>query len=176
MNWKNTRLFDAEGGASGGDGTTTESAGENDVVFTPEQQAKVDALIAKSYAKGAAKAAKEAEDKAAREKQTEAERIAADRAALETEKAKFKVQAALTKEGYTVDEETDSALIGLFAAAPDALDGNLAALKKLIDFRVNQEVDKRLQGATQPTPTSGEKDKTVGDTINSVFRRTVANK
>lgn len=163
------RFYEADSGNAGG--TPTETGEGAEITFTPEQQAKIDALIAKSFAKGAAKAAKEAEDKATREKQTEAERLAADRAALETEKARFKVQAALTKEGFTLDDETDSAIVGLFAAAPDALDGNLAALKKLIEAKTNQAVDKRLQSAQQPAPTSGETGATVGDTINGLFRK-----
>lgn len=163
------RFYEADSGNAGGAPTETGEGAE--ITFTPEQQAKIDALIAKSFAKGAAKAEKDAEEKAAREKQTEAERLAADRAALETEKARFKVQAALTKEGFTLDDETDSAIVGLFAAAPDALDGNLAALKKLIEAKTNQAVDKRLQSAQQPAPTSGETGATVGDTINGLFRK-----
>ena len=171
------RFYEADIGTDGGTPPAPEEpneSGKDKVVFTAEQQAKLDELIDKAFARGAAKAAKEAEEKAAREKQTDEERLAADRAALETEKARFKVQAALSKEGYTVDDDTDSALVGLFAAAPDVIEGNLTALKKLIDAKVNQEVDKRLQGAQQPTPKSGEKDCTVGDIINGTFRKAVA--
>ena len=179
MYWKLQRLYAADDGANGGAGTEPPE-GENkpegekeEPVFTPEQQAKIDALIDKAFAKGSAKATKEAEAKAAREKQTEAERLAADRAEFEAEKARLKAQAILTKEGYVLgEEETDSALIGLFALAPDAAEGNLAALKKLIAEKVNQEVDKRLKGAGQPKPQSGDKGATVGDTINGLFRRT----
>lgn len=167
-----TQFFEADSGVgTGGEpAPVAETESGEKAAFTPEQQAKIDELIHKAFAKGAARAAKEAE----REKQTEAERLASDRAALETEKARFKVQTELTKAGFTVDDETDSAIVGLFAALPDALEGNLTALKKLIDAKVNQEVDKRLKGTTQPPPQSGEKDATVGDTINGVFRRAVA--
>ncbi len=163
-------FYEANDGANGATPPDTGADGDKSV-FTPEQQAKINALIDKAFAKGAAKAAKEAEEKAAREKQTEAERLAADRAALETEKARLKVQSALSKEGYTLDDDTDSVLIGLFAAAPDAIDGNLAALKKLIDAKVNREVDKRLKGTGQPAPQNGNKGETVGDTINGLFRK-----
>lgn len=172
--YKNVRRFyEADNGASGGTPPVPPDTGADGdkAVFTPEQQTKIDALIDKAFAKGAAKAAKEAEEKAAREKQTEAERLAADRAALENEKARLKVQSALSKEGYTVDGDTDSALIGMLAAVPDALEGNIAALKKLIDAKVNQEVDKRLKGAGQPSPQNGNKGETVGDTINGLFRK-----
>lgn len=169
-------FYAADDGANGTNGHTppeppTQGANE-DPVFTPEQQAKIDALIDKAFAKGAAKAAKEAEEKAAREKQTEAERLAADRAALESEKAQIKVQAVLSKAGYTVDDQTDTALIGLFAAAPDAVETNVAALKKLIDAKVNQEVDKRLKGVGTVAPQSGKNEVTVSDTINGLFRKT----
>ncbi|MCI8459434.1 MAG: hypothetical protein HFE46_07205 [Clostridia bacterium] len=170
------RFYAADDGANGGSGGTPPEppapTPNEESVFTPEQQAKIDALIDKAFAKGAAKAAKEAEQKAEREKQTEAERLAADRAALKTEKAQLKVQAALAKEGYTVDEETDTALVGLFAVAPDAVESNIAALKKLLDAKVNQEVDKRLKGVGAAAPQSGKNEVTVGDTINSLFRKT----
>jgi len=162
------RFYEADSGNAGG--APTETGEGTEITFTPEQQAKIDALIAKSFAKGAAKAGKEAEEKAAREKQSEAERLAADRAALETEKARFKVQSVLAKEGFTVDDETDSAIVGLFAA-PRAVVVNIAALKKLIEAKTNQAVDKRLQGAKQPAPKSGETGATVGDTINGLFRK-----
>lgn len=180
MYWKVNRFFAADdgatsGGAGSGAGTPppTPTDGGNsgegtNEVFTPEQQAQIEALINKAYAKGAAKAAKAAE----REKQTEAEKLAADRAELEAEKARLKAQTILSKEGYVLgEEETDSALIGLFAAVPDAADSNIAALKKLIDAKVNQEVDKRLKAAGQPKPQSGDKGGTVGDTINGLFRK-----
>lgn len=166
------RFYEADSGAEGGTPPEGES-GKDKVAFTPEQQAKLDELIDKAFARGAAKAAKEAKDaeeKAAKEKQTESEKLAAERAALESEKARLKIQAALSKAGYSVDEQTDSALVGLFAAAPEALEGNLAAMKKLIDITVNREVDKRLQGAPQPTPQSGKDGETVGDAINGLFR------
>lgn len=175
MYWKLKQFLAADDGAGSGAGTPpptptdggNSGAGENEV-FTPEQQAQIEALINKAYAKGAAKAAKAAE----REKQTEAEKLAADRAELEAEKARLKAQTVLSKEGYVLgDEATDSALIGLFATAPDAAEGNLAALKKLIDVKVNQEVDKRLRSAGQPAPQSGDKDVTVGDAINGLFRK-----
>ena len=171
-NRKLKRLFAQDDGAgSGGETPPPEpngNSGEIDKeVFTPEQQAQIEALINKAYAKGGAKAAKAAE----RDKQTEAEKIAAERAALEAEKARVKAQAILSKEGYVLgEEETDSALIGLFATAPDAAESNLAALKKLIDAKVNQEVDKRLKGVGQPKPKSGDKGATIGDTINGLFR------
>lgn len=175
MYWRLQRFYAADDGANGGAGGTNPpeppEGGNDDPVFTPEQQAKIDALIDKAFAKGAAKAAKEAEAKAAREKQTEAERLAADRAELEAEKARLRAETILSKEGFVLGEkETDSALIGLFASAPDATESNLAALKKLIDAKVNQEVDKRLKGAGAPAPKSGEKGHTIGDTINGLFR------
>lgn len=170
------RFYEANdgAGANGGGGTPLDMAGQGgseDPVFTPEQQAKISSLIDKAFAKGAAKAAKEAEEKAAREKQTESERIAADRAALEAEKAQIKAQAALSKAGYSVDDDTDSALVGLLAVAPDAVESNIAALKKLIDAKVNQEVDKRLKGAGTAAPQSGKNNVTVSDTINGLFRK-----
>lgn len=176
MYWKVKRFYEANSGVNGGAGgetlpSTPEGAGEESV-FTPEQQAKITALIDKAFARGAAKAAKEAEAKAAREKQTEAERLAADRAELEAEKARLKAQTILSKEGYITGEDSDSALIGLFATAPDAAESNLTALKKLIDAKVNQEVDKRLKGAGTPAPTSGDNSITVSDTINGLFRKT----
>ena len=177
-NWHMQRFFAADDGAgSGGETPPPEPTGGNEgegakASFTPEQQAEIEAMINKAYAKGAAKAAKEAEAKAAREKQTEAERLAADRAALENEKARLKAQSILAKEGYVLnEEEADEALIGLFASAPDAAEGNLAALKKLIEAKVNAEVDKRLKAAGQPKPTSGDKGGTVSDTINGLFRK-----
>lgn len=171
MYWQFKRFYDAdESSASGDNPTPPEGNKDDEPAFTEKQQAKIDALIDKAFAKGAAKAAKEAEEKAAREKQTEAERLAADRAALEAEKARLKAQTALSKEGYSVDDETDSAIIGLFAAAPEALEGNVAALKKLIEAKVNKEVDKRLKTTLQPTPASGGNNVSVGDTINGLFR------
>lgn len=166
-------MYEAESGGAGGAPApegTKDPAGDDKAVFTPEQQAKIDELIGKAFAKGAAKAAKEAEEKAAREKQTEAERLAADRAALETEKAKLKAHALLSKSGYTLGDDTDEAIAGLFASAPDAAEDNVAALKKLIDAKVKEEVDKRLKGAGQPAPKSGDNDVTVGDAINGLFR------
>ena len=166
-------MYEAESGGAGGAPApegTKDPAGDDKAVFTPEQQAKIDELIGKAFAKGAAKAAKEAEEKAAREKQTEAERLAADRAALETEKAKLKAQALLSKSGYALGDDTDEAIAGLFAAVPDAAEDNIAALKKLIDAKVKEEVDKRLKGAGQPAPKSGDNDVTVGDAINGLFR------
>lgn len=56
--------------------------------------------------------------------------MAADRAALETEKAKLKAQALLSKSGYALGDDTDEAIAGLFAAVPDAAEDNIAALKK----------------------------------------------
>ena len=125
-------MYEAESGGAGGAPAPEEKdpAGDDKAVFTPEQQAKIDELIGKAFAKGAAKAAKEAEEKTAREKQTEAERLAADRAALETEKAKLKAQALLSKSGYALGDDTDEAIAGLFAAVPDAAEDNIAALKK----------------------------------------------
>lgn len=166
-------MYEAENGGAGGTPApegTKDPTGDDKAVFTPEQQAKIDELIGKAFAKGAAKAAKEAEEKAAREKQTEAERLAADRAALETEKAKLKARALLSKSGYTLGDDTDEAIAGLFASAPDAAEDNVAALKKLIDAKVKEEVDKRLKGAGQPAPKSGDNDVTVGDAINGLFR------
>ena len=166
-------MYEAENGGAGGTPSpegTKDPTGDDKAVFTPEQQAKIDELIGKAFAKGAAKAAKEAEEKAAREKQTEAERLAADRAALETEKAKLKAQALLSKSGYALGDDTDEAIAGLFASAPDAAEDNVAALKKLIDAKVKEEVDKRLKGAGQPAPKSGDNDVTVGDAINGLFR------
>ena len=166
-------MYEAENGGAGGTpapGGDERLGGDDKAVFTPEQQAKIDELIGKAFAKGAAKAAKEAEEKAAREKQTEAERLAADRAALETEKAKLKARALLSKSGYTLGDDTDEAIAGLFASAPDAAEDNVAALKKLIDAKVKEEVDKRLKGAGQPAPKSGDNDVTVGDAINGLFR------
>ncbi len=172
MYWQFKRYYDAdEGDASGGNPTPPEGGKDDEPAFTEKQQAKIDALIDKAFAKGAAKAAKEAEEKAAREKQTEAERLAADRAALEAEKARLKVQTVLSKEGFAVDDDTDAAIISLFAAAPDALEGNIAAFKKLINATVNREVDKRLKTTPQPAPTSGGNDVSVGDTINGLFRK-----
>lgn len=178
-NWHMQRFFAEDDGAGSGAGTPPPTptdggnSGEGEKqTFTPEQQAAIEAMISKAYAKGAAKAAKDAEAKAVREKQTEAEKLAADRAALETEKARLKAQTILTKEGYVLgEEETDAALIGLFASAPDATEGNLAALKKLIEAKVNAEVDKRLKAAGQPKPKGGDKGDTVGDTINGLFRK-----
>ena len=125
-------MYEAESGGAGGAPAPEgkDPAGDDKAVFTPEQQAKIDELIGKAFAKGAAKAAKEAEEKTAREKQTEAERLAADRAALETEKAKLKAQALLSKSGYALGDDTDEAIAGLFAAVPDAAEDNIAALKK----------------------------------------------
>ncbi len=125
-------MYEAESGGAGGAPAPEgkDPAGDDKAVFTPEQQAKIDELIGKAFAKGAAKAAKEAEEKAAREKQTEAERLAADRATLETEKAKLKAQALLSKSGYALGDDTDEAMAGLFAAVPDAAEDNIAALKK----------------------------------------------
>lgn len=166
-------MYEAENGGAGGTPSpegTKDPTGDDKAVFTPEQQAKIDELIGKAFAKGAAKAAKEAEEKAAREKQTEAERLAADRAALETEKAKLKARALLSKSGYALGDDTDEAIAGLFASAPDAAEDNVAALKKLIDAKVKEEVDKRLKGAGQPAPKSGDNDVTVGDAINGLFR------
>ena len=123
-------MYEAESGGAGGAPApegTKDPAGDDKAVFTPEQQAKIDELIGKAFAKGAAK---EAEEKAAREKQTEAERLAADRAALETEKAKLKAHALLSKSGYSLGDDTDEAMAGLFAAVPDAAEDNIAALKK----------------------------------------------
>lgn len=166
-------MYEAENGGAGGTPApegTKDPSGDDKAVFTQEQQAKIDELIGKAFAKGAAKAAKEAEEKAAREKQTEAERLAADRAALETEKAKLKARALLSKSGYALGDDTDEAIAGLFASAPDAAEDNVAALKKLIDAKVKEEVDKRLKGAGQPAPKSGDNDVTVGDAINGLFR------
>lgn len=125
-------MYEAESGGAGGAPAPEgkDPAGDDKAVFTPEQQAKIDELIGKAFAKGAAKAAKEAEEKTAREKQTEAERLAADRATLETEKAKLKAQALLSKSGYALGDDTDEAIAGLFAAVPDAAEDNIAALKK----------------------------------------------
>lgn len=175
MYWKLKKLFAADDGAGAGgatlppepnEGGNDGNVGEGEKeVFTPEQQAQIESLIKKAYAKGAAKAGKEAK--------TEAEKLAADRAELEAEKARLKAQTVLSKEGYVLgDDEADAALIGLFATAPDAAEGNLAALKKLIDAKVNQEVDKRLKGVVQPAPQSGDRGGTVGDTINGLFRQT----
>ncbi len=126
-------MYEAESGGAGGAPApegTKDPSGDDKAVFTPGQQAKIDERIGKAFAKGAAKAAKEAEEKAAREKQTEAERLAADRAALETEKAKLKAQALLSKSGYALGDDTDETIAGLFAAVPDAAEDNIAALKK----------------------------------------------
>ena len=177
MYWKVRRFYEADNGANGGASAevqpvTSNGAGE-DAVFTPEQQAKIDALIDKAFARGAAKAAKEAEAKALREKQTEAEKLAADRAELEAEKAKIKVQGLFSKEGLLIADDIDSALVGLFATAPDVAESNLAMLKKLINTKVNQEVDKRLKATGASTPISGEKDVTVGDAINGMLRKNI---
>ena len=173
MYYKFNRFYEADNGVNGGGGTPPEETheGGEKAVFTPEQQAKIDMLIDKAFAKGAAKAAKEAEEKAAREKQTEAEKLAADRAAFEAEKARLKVETLLTKEGLMLEGDDNDVLIGLFAATPDAAENNLAAFKKLVERKVNEEVDKRLKGAGQPTPKSGEHSATVGDTINGLFRK-----
>lgn len=169
-NWHMQRFFAADDGAgSGGETPPPEPTGGNEgegakASFTPEQQAEIEAMINKAYAKGAAKASKVVK--------SEAEKLAEDRAALEVEKARIKAQSILTKEGYVLgEEETDAALIGLFASAPDATEGNLAALKKLIEAKVNAEVDKRLKAAGQPKPKSGDKGNTVGDTINGLLRK-----
>lgn len=171
MYWKLQKFFAPDDGTGSGNeppppanGNSGEGTPE---VFTAEQQAQIEALINKAYAKGAAKAAKTAE----KEKQTEAEKLATERAELEAEKARLKAQNILSKNGYVVgDDEIDSALVGLFAIAQDAAETNCAALKKLIDAKVNEEVDKRLKGAKQPTPKSGDNGVTVGDAINGLFR------
>lgn len=170
MYWKFAKFYNADTGAEGGQppATPTGNSGDGEEMpFTPAQQAKIDALIDKAFAKGAARAAKAAE----KDKQTEAEKLATDRAELEAEKAKFRVQALLSKEGYVLGDDTDTALIGLFAMAPDAAESNLVALKKLIETRVNQEVDKRLKSAGQPAPRSGDNSVSVGDAINGLFRK-----
>ena len=174
MYWKLRTFFAVDDGAGSGGETQPPAPTEdgnsgdgNKELFTPEQQAHIEALINKAYAKGAAKAAKTAE----REKQTEAEKLAAERAELEAEKARLKAQNILSKNGYMLGEdEIDSALVGLFAIEPDAAETNCAALRKLIDAKVNEEVDKRLKGAKQPTPKSGDNGVTVGDAINGLFR------
>lgn len=170
MYWKLTKFYNVDTGADGGQppASTNDNSGDGEELpFTPAQQAKIDALIDKAFAKGAARAAKAAE----KDKQTEADKLATDRAELEAEKARFKVQTLLSKEGYILGDDSDTALIGLFATAPDAAESNITALKKLIDAKVNEEVDKRLKSAGQSAPKSGDNSVSVGDAINGLFRK-----
>ena len=166
----NKVYFAADGEAGGGVETTTETTEK--VVFTPEQQAKLDELINKAFAKGARSGKKDADAQAQEQVQAKDAELQAARDALEQEKASIAKERsliaatrALSKAGYVLEGDENDLLIGMVQG--EDCDSKVAALKKLIDEQVTAEVNRRLASSAH-TPSVGKTSSNGG--INDILR------
>lgn len=174
----NKVYFAPEGEVGGGEATTTTETTDK-VVFTPEQQAKIDELISKAFAKGARSGKKDADAQAQQaQEQVKAkdDELKAARDALEQEKASIakersllSASKALSKVGYVLEGDDNDLLIGMVVG--DDCESKVATLKKLIDAQVASEVSRKL-GESARVPGAGKTSTTnEGSKINDLFRQ-----
>ncbi len=173
--------FAADGEAGGGEATTTTETTEK-VVFTPEQQAKIDELISKAFAKGARSGKKDADAQAQQaQEQVQAKdaELQAARDALEQEKASIAKERsllaatkALSKVGLALEGEDNDLLVGMVQG--DDCESKVATLKKLIDAQVAAEVSRKL-GESARVPGAGKTSTNTdeGKKINDLFRQAI---
>jgi hypothetical protein len=169
------KFFEAPDDGKGGsdpkaDPTPTDGTGKEKVLFSPEQQAKIDDLINAAFAKGAKKAAKQTET----EKLSESELLEKERAELKRQRSILEASALLNKEGFFIADDKDkhNDLLAEMLASDEAEAAvkKVAAFKKLIETKVNAEVDNRLRTAKNQPPRAGSGNTTLGDTINNALR------
>lgn len=171
----NKVYFAADGEVGGGETTTTTETTDK-VVFTPEQQAKIDELINKAFAKGARSAKKDVDTQAQEQVKAKDEELQAARDALEKEKASIAQERsllaatkALSRVGYVLEGNDNDLLVGMVQG--DDCESKVAALKKLIDAQVASEVSRKL-GESARVPGAGKTSTTnEGSKINDLFRQ-----
>ena len=105
-------FYDADGGAPTGDPapSTDPTPQPEKVVFTPEQQAKLDELIKQAFAKGAKKAKADGDNL-----QAERDALATEKAELEKERKTLAATKALAKVGYTIEGDEGDLLVAVVA-------------------------------------------------------------
>lgn len=173
------QYLQADSGADGGDVTATSdaqadggAADSGSVEFTAEQQAKIQELISKAFAKGAAKAGKDA-SKGIEDKIAELE----EKLALaEQEKQIAATAAMMSAKGilFSGDKsDVNNAALARILTGKDKeeSDGNVALLEALLEARVQAGVDSRLRaGGTTPPPSAGNNAVSINDKIRSALK------
>lgn len=174
-------MLEADNGT--GDGAPApevENAGNKTVTLTQDE---VDAMIARAIAKGAKKAQKDLEkvqkagENAAsgEELSAEAERLRSEREAFEREKMELKAKTMLSGKGMALeDSELNSLVVSMLCDKDEKVaERKLTALEKLIEQRVNTEVDRRLGASSPNLPGTGKNDG--NNSINALLRSAARN-